>query len=426
MARHTVYRLTNTLQEYAWGSQHAIFDAFGWQPSGRPAAELWLGAHESAPSVARCIAQVPPTWRDAVPASVRVGPDASGVALGDLIASDPHFMVGENVADVFGPRLPYLLKVLAAAGPLSLQVHPKPHQARAGFARENRAGVDRLAPERLYKDDQHKPELIVALTPFEGLSGFRRPQRAGELLEPVQGPTVQAMREVLAGPGLSDDRLRAAFELAAGLRDTDALEELTVATESLQRFVDAERGAGRRVSRGHVTALELAKAYPGDPGMLMSLLLNRFSLQPGEAVFLRAGQIHAYLHGLGVEIMANSDNVLRAGLTTKHVDVPELMACTDFTAEPPVRPSLRPVPGGLTDYRVGTPEFGLVYGDAAHGALITHTGPRIVVCLNGSVTISHALGELGTLTAGQSAFVPHGVGSVALSGGGSVAVSYVP
>lgn len=124
--------------------------------------------------------------------------------------------------------------------------------------------------------------------------------------------------------------------------------------------------------------------------------------------------------------MANSDNVLRAGLTTKHVDVPELMACTDFTAEPPVRPSLRPVPGGLTDYRVGTPEFGLVYGDAAHGALITHTGPRIVVCLNGSVTISHALGELGTLTAGQSAFVPHGVGSVALSGGGSVAVSYVP
>ncbi len=364
------------------------------------------------------------SWPDYRPVDSVLHADA--VSLIDLVRSDPEFMLGESVANEYGPRLPYLLKVLAAAGPLSLQVHPKPHIARAGFSRENREGIDLHSPERNYKDDQHKPEMILALTPFEGLSGFRRPERAAQLLAPVAGPTAAAMRDILTGAGVSDTRVRQAFDLAIGLRAKDARAELDAAAESIADAIAHERGQGRQVSRGLLTALDLSKAYPGDPGMLVSLLLNRFSLKPGEAVFLRAGQVHAYLNGLGVEIMASSDNVLRAGLTTKRVDVPQLLECTDFAPEPAVRPTLRSIPGGLTEYRVPAPEFSLVYGEVNGTALVNRTGPRIVLCLEGEITVTNALGELGKVATGQSVFVPHGVGSLGLAGRGTVAVSYVP
>lgn len=419
-----MYRLSNPLQSYAWGSTDAIYGAFGWEPSGLPGAELWLGAHPSAPSLARPAEVLPASWRD-----FRCMPEADGtregVSLIDLIKSDPQFMLGESVEADYGPRLPFLLKVLAADQPLSLQVHPMPHIARAGFARENAAGLALDAGERNYKDDQHKPEMIVALTAFEGLSGFRRPRRVLELLDGVAGETAAIMRSVLeqSPNALGVER---AFTRALHLRGTQCAPELHESRESIAKIVAERTALGLRVSRGHVTALDLFERYPDDPGALVSLMLNRFSLEPGEAVYLASGQVHAYLRGLGVEIMASSDNVLRAGLTQKRVDVEELLRCTDFAPAPARKPALRAGTGGLTEYRPGVSEFALIHGQVQGTAVVPHNGPRLVMCLSGALEVSGVLGALGQLRAGQSAFVPHGVGNLELRGDGSVAIGYVP
>ncbi len=420
-----MYRLSNPLHDYAWGSSEAIFTHFSWPPTGRPAAELWLGAHSASPSLAQANDVLPDAWPDALALPETLPSHMSGVPLGELIKSDPHFMLGENTESEFGPRLPYLLKVLAADQPLSLQVHPKPHIARAGFARENLLGVPLTSPDRTYKDDQHKPEMILALTPFEGLCGFRRPQRIINLLDDVAGQTVQRMRELLlAQPNYRG--VEQAFSHALALRGTDCVRELAETRESIQKIVDERVALGERVSRGYRTALELFARYPEDPGALVSLMLNRFSLEPGQAVFLQSGQVHAYLHGLGVEIMASSDNVLRAGLTPKKVDIPELLVCTDFAPAPPMRPALRAGTGGLTEYRPGIAEFSLMYGAVEQSALVPHAGPRIVMCLSGSLEVTSPLGPLGKLTAGQSAFVPHAMGHIGLHGSGNVVVAFVP
>lgn len=419
-----MYRLSNPLQNYAWGSQSAMYSAFGWEPDGAPAAELWLGAHPSAPSLARPADVVPESWLD-----YRCTPldssNSSGVSLIELIRSDPQFMVGEAVDEEYGPRLPYLLKILAADQPLSLQVHPKPHIARAGFARENAAGLALDSADRNYRDDQHKPEMIVALTPFEGLSGFRRPQRILELLEGVAGETIAKMRGSLAASPTARG-VEQAFTQALQLRGTDCVRELAESRESIEKIVSEHEALGMRVSRGHLTALDLFERYPTDPGALVSMMLNRFSLEPGKAVYLQAGQVHAYLNGLGIEIMASSDNVLRAGLTPKRVDIPELLRCTDFAPAPATKPALRAGTGGLTEYRAGVREFALVHGRVEGSAIMPHNGPRIVMCLEGSLEISGVLGTLGTLRAGQSAFVPHGVGNLGFRGAGSLVIGYVP
>lgn len=424
VVRQMMYRLTNPLHEYGWGSLDAIFNQFGWDPTGSPAAELWLGAHSSAPSLARSADQIPATWSDFHVASAS-GSINDGASLIELIRSDPAFMLGDLVESAYGPRLPYLLKILAADQPLSLQVHPKPHIARRGFQRENALGLPVGSLERNYKDDQHKPEMILALTPFEGLSGFRRPRRTLELLENIAGETAARMREALAKTPNALG-VQEAFSVALELRDTQCAAELAEANESIEKIVGERRALGLRVWRGHQTALELFARYPQDPGALVSLMLNRFSLQPGEAVFLEAGQVHAYLEGLGVEIMASSDNVLRAGLTPKKVDVPELIECTDFMPAPPSRPALRAGTGGLTEYRPGVSEFALLFGQVQGVSIVPHNGPRIVICLDGELEVSGVLGPLGVLRSGQSAFVPHGVGNLGLRGSGKVAVAYVP
>ncbi|WP_313276893.1 mannose-6-phosphate isomerase, class I [Timonella senegalensis] len=424
VVRQTMYRLSNTLHEYDWGSREAIFSKFGWEETGRPGAELWLGAHPLSPSSARSLELVGPAWQDFHLASETID-DSAGVSLISLIKSDPLFMLGEAVEEAFGPRLPYLLKILAANAPLSLQVHPKPHIARAGFARENASGLDIHSPERNYKDDQHKPEMILALTPFEGLAGFRRPARVLDLLDSVVGETAGSMRAVLqSAPNATG--VRAALEMALALRGTNCEAELSETRDSIAKIVAEREALGERVSRGHYTALDLFARYPSDPGALVSLLLNRFSLEPGQAVYLESGQIHAYLHGLGVEVMASSDNVLRAGLTPKRVDIPELLHCTDFAPAPASRPTLRTGTGGLTEYRPGIDEFALLYGRVSGSALITHNGPRVLVALNGLVHVTSALGSLGVVNQGQSVFIPHGVGNIALHGDCEAVVAFVP
>jgi mannose-6-phosphate isomerase len=314
-----MHLLDNTLRPYAWGSEHAIAELLGREESGGPEAELWVGAHPDSPSTV-------------------LHPDGSSRGLDELIGEDPEGLLGPEVARRFDNRLPFLLKVLAADSALSLQVHPSLDQAAAGFDAEEADAVPQDAPHRKYRDRNHKPEMIYALTPFEALCGFRPVAEAAatfaELSDAVEpGSEIHGILDTVAArlTAGGSTALRSAFEelLAA---PSQAVEKVTAAIE--------ERRSHAAPSQDQATVVELNKQYPGDPGVLIALLLNRISLRPGEALYLPAGNIHAYLRGLGIEVMASSDNVLRGGLTPKHVDTAELLATVVF--EPATAPALAP------------------------------------------------------------------------------------
>ncbi|MBP3043924.1 mannose-6-phosphate isomerase, class I [Arthrobacter jiangjiafuii] len=404
-----MYLLNNTLRPYGWGSLTAMAELFGREPSGQPEAELWIGAHPGAPS-----ALVPP-----VPAAQ---------TLDELIAADPHQMLGREAAETYGDVLPFLAKVLAAGAPLSLQVHPTAEQARAGFAAEDAAGVDRGAPERNYKDRNHKPEMIFALTPFEALCGFRAPDEAAELFRAVvravdtraEVPELLtwAVAELSSGHDPAD-RLRNVFSTL--IQDgPEVRHTVTVAADALAAADPADLAP---FAKELVTVLELHVYYPADPGVLLSLLLNRASLQPGEAVYLPAGNVHAYLNGLGIEVMASSDNVLRGGLTPKHIDVPELLRTIDFQPLPVPVLAADYTQMGQELYRPPFAEFQLQrieleqraqdqgegYSPAASmsgsDVSVLQNGPTIVIVVRGTVVLDSPKGDL-VLETGQSAFIP--------------------
>lgn len=390
-------RLANTVRPYAWGSTTAIPELLGVEPSGEPQAELWMGAHPGAPSL--------------------VDRGAGPRPLSEVIAEDPRGELGDRAVEAFGPRLPFLFKVLAAAAPLSLQVHPDSDRAAAGFAAEEADGVPMDDPRRTYKDPHHKPELLCALTSFDGLCGFRQPEEAADLLAAldVDGlkpyvdllrahPQDAALREVLTAV-LTADR-----EAVAGT----VTEAVAAATR-----LGAEDGPH---AAAYAACAAAAHHYPGDPGFVAALLLNHVRLQPGEALYLGAGVPHAYLGGLGVELMANSDNVLRCGFTPKHVDVPELLRVVRF--EPRDPGVLRPEPDadGSEVYLTPAREFQLsrhVLAPAATPAELAADGPQILLCTAGSVLLHGPSGDELPLEHGQSVYVPAG-GSVRVSGGGTI------
>jgi len=374
-------RLVNTVRPYAWGSTTAIPELLGVAPTGEPQAELWMGAHPGAPSR---------TGR---------GP------LHEVIAADPVRELGPAAVEKFGPRLPFLFKVLAAGAPLSLQVHPDLARAREGFAAEEAAGIPLDAPRRNYKDANHKPELICALTPFHGLCGFRDPAEAADTMAALG---VDSLKPYV-------DLLHAHPEEAALREVLTAL--LTAEPEAMARTVAEAAHAAARLGGAHATYAGIAHHYPDDPGVLAAMLLNPVTLQPGEALFLRAGVPHAYLDGLGVEILANSDNVLRCGLTPKHVDVPELLRVVRF--EPGDPGILRPEasPSGEEVYETPIDEFRLSRFVRAEGAAptdLTAPTPQILLAVAGQPRA----GEL-TLAPGESVFVPAGE-TTELSGTGTV------
>lgn len=334
-------KLTNRIQRYAWGSLTAIPELLGVAPSGAPQAELWLGAHPSAPS----------TLED-------------GTTLDAFIAKDPARVLGADVAARFENRLPFLLKVLAAAEPLSLQAHPSLAQAREGFAAENAAGVPLNAPHRNYRDANHKPELICALTPFHALCGFRR---VGDTLRLLRGLGLDVSL-------LEREGLGAYFRhvMSAPRDERQALVDTVARAPAVDGFA-AECALARR----------LAEKYPGDAGVIGALLLNLVALQPGEALYLDAGNLHAYLEGTGIELMASSDNVLRGGLTPKHVDVNELLRVLDFTDGPPN--VLR------GEYVTPAPDFRLTRLQV-NGALRLPAAAQILLVTDGAVRVGeHAL-----------------------------------
>ncbi|MFD6165103.1 mannose-6-phosphate isomerase, class I [Oerskovia sp. NPDC060287] len=397
--------LENTVQHYDWGSPTAIPGLLGVEPDGRPAAELWLGAHGSAPST--------------------VSTADGTVPLDTLIHQYPDVLLGRRTVEAFGPRLPFLLKALAAQRALSLQVHPKPHVARAGFNRENVAGLPRSSPERTFHDDQHKPEMVVALTQFDGLAGFRQPRVILDLLDGLNGDLVTSIRSSLRSDP-SPLGLRTAFEHSLSARHDPGLSaDLERTTADIRERVEN----GSSWSRADSTALALSEQHPGDPGAISSLMLNRVTLDPGESIFVPAGEIHAYLSGFCIEVMASSDNVVRAGLTSKRMDLDALMQCTSFEARPPAAPQITVsgAQGEIRTYRAPVPEFALVMAEPTvlRPVELPTEGPRIVLCLDGDLQVTCDTGE-ERIIRGQSIFVPHASGALTVSGTGQIVCAYVP
>jgi mannose-6-phosphate isomerase len=378
-----IHPLRNEVKHYAWGSRTALASLRGRAvPSPEPEAELWLGAHAGGPSRVVC--------------------EGGEVPLADFIAAAPETVLGAEVLRRFGPRLPFLLKLLAAAQPLSIQAHPSPEQAREGFARENAAGIPLDAPQRSYRDDQPKPELICALTPFQALIRFRPAQEIATRLAPLGAPEL--------APLLREPELRALFAGWMRLAPDAHARVLARACERARRAPeDAELAWVAR----------LAEAYPGDPGALAPLFLNRVTLQPGEALFLPAGELHAYLEGLGVEIMASSDNVLRGGLTPKHVDLPELLRVLRFDGGP-ARPC-RPQPGAPGEWRYVTPapEFELSRIELADGRpfeVRARRGVEILLCTQGAGEVAGDGGAPLPLRSGDGVLVPAALPGYRVSG----------
>jgi mannose-6-phosphate isomerase len=378
-------------QPYAWGSHTVIAELQGRPaPTVKPEAELWMGAHPSAPSgVERAGAR---TTLDAV------------------IAADPAGELGAECAARFGGRLPFLLKVLAARTALSIQVHPSREQAEAGYLAENERGLALGDKSRNYVDDWPKPEILCALTPFEVLAGMRTAADAAALLRALDVTELAPLATELArGPGTT--------ALSRSLATI-----LTWPAAGRGAFVNAVVAACQRVAAGGgeyaaacAAAARLAGEHPGDLGIVASLLLRHAVLQPGEAVFLPAGGLHAYLHGAGVELLANSDNVVRAGLTAKHIDVPELLKLTDpAVGVPVVEP--RPLGGGVSVYDSPAPEFRLYRAEPGPGEVtLPGSGARIVLCVDGAATLRAKTGAL-KVGRGESCYLSAADDEVTASG----------
>jgi mannose-6-phosphate isomerase len=388
-------QLENPIQNYAWGSHSALAKLLGRAaPSAEPQAELWMGAHPKAPSL--------------------VLPSRESLAA--LIAREPERTLGHALEARFGARLPFLLKVLAAETPLSLQAHPTLEQARAGFDAEEARGVPLDARERNYRDRSHKPELLCALTPFSALCGFRAIPETLELFRTLRARPLAPLLDILERSP-SEAGLARLFATLLGL-SADRRAEL--ARETLDRCTDLAAFEGP-FQHEFSWAVRIGMLYPGDIGIVSALLLNLVRLTPGEAIYLPAGKLHAYLHGVGVEIMANSDNVLRGGLTPKYVDAPELLRILDFHAGEAgvLQGEAR---GSARVYHTPTAEFELESYrilPSDRPTLSDRRGPEILFCERGTISVQCADEEL-TLTQGHALFLAAAEPGYTLSGEGAL------
>jgi mannose-6-phosphate isomerase len=450
-----IVEIANTPRDYAWGSLTAIARALGRRASGGPEAELWLGAHPGSPArivnpelaggattLLEWIERDPLTTLGAQAAVSQVSASARG---------------GDEATGEAAPRLPFLLKILAADQPLSLQAHPSPEKAVEGFARENLLGVPLDSAGRNYRDASHKPELIVALSsPFEALCGFRplrevreivRAFRAADEESAESAPGVFAELEVLLA---SDSGVRGSTTIdrdsshAAGVGvDTADAHTLRTLVEwflapdgarivpqlvTLAATVESRSTANEAVRSAANTVKLLDHFYPGDPGIGLSLVLNRVSLQAGQALYLPAGNIHAYLNGLGVELMASSDNVLRGGLTPKHVDVPELLSVLDFSPGPVPRLVPESPRDGVTIFRPDVPDFVLARLVCVTEGMVAGPqrlrGPAIAIATEGHGELRGRETSI-PIARGQSFFVTPDEGELAFAGKGTVFVATV-
>ncbi len=383
--------LKNPVQTYVWGSRTAIQSLLNWpRPWSEPVAELWLGAHPKAPSQVHINGE----WK----------------SLTDVIAATPESVLGKAASKRFSNRLPFLLKVLAADRPLSIQVHPHRTRAREGFERENRLNIPLDAPHRNYKDPSHKPELLCAVTPFEVLKGFRAPKEVLMLME-----------QVFASPPEELELLRKETNRAGLKKFFTALLYMTPERrlEIIQRAVTGAKAVLNQ-DRAFHWLLKLNREYPGDMGILSPLLLNLATLSPGEAFHVPAGELHSYLSGVGMEIMASSDNVLRCGLTPKHVDIPELLEIVNFDATPLQKQQPMADENCERIYKTPAKEFQLseivLNGERAYKSR-TERSVEILICMEGNGMIKASRGsDPVPLSKGVSVIVPSDVPEYVVSG----------
>jgi mannose-6-phosphate isomerase len=394
-----MHLLRGAVRTYAWGSRTAIAEFTGRpSPTPHPEAELWFGAHPGDPA-----------WLQT---------EHGEESLIEALRHDPEGQLGAGAVGRFGDTLPFLVKVLAADEPLSLQAHPSAEQAAQGFDREERAGIPVFAPVRNYRDRSHKPELMVALGQFEALAGFRPVAQTVELLRALEVSDLDPFIGLLDDQSDADG-LRALFTTWI-TAPQPALDVLVPAV--LDGAISYIRSGKKKFAAEAKTALELGELYPGDAGVLAAMLLNRITLQPGDGIYLPAGNLHAYLNGVGIEVMANSDNVLRGGLTPKHVDVPELLRVLDFRPTP--ESALRPetdVEGMELTYRTPAPEFAVSVLDVSGEQLgheidapSHHDGPQVLLCTEGASQV-HAKSTTLTLERGSAAWVAADDGPIRLA-----------
>jgi mannose-6-phosphate isomerase len=393
-----LFKLKNAVKHYDWGSPDYIPRLLGTGGRGLPWAELWMGVHPGGPSETEVRGKT--------------------ISLAELIGGDPETFLGKKAAEQFG-GLPFLFKFLAASKPLSIQAHPNWDQAREGFDRENREGIAINAPGRNYKDPNPKPEILCALSPFTAMCGFREPEEirrgltrfltgASPSLHRGMSPLLHALDgEAVTGAAepvsvVLRNFFSALFTLSAGTR-----QELTryIQTPGTGSGAAALADAGTGENTADYMAV-FAEYYPGDPAIIAPLYLNLLKLRPGEAVYLPAGVLHAYIEGFAVELMANSDNVLRGGLTPKHIDVPELMRVLDFS---PHRPEIQgpgePAPPWYV-YAAPCGEFSLsVINSRDEEQPFPGAGPAILAISRGTARLS-AGGKTMFLSPGESVFIP--------------------
>ncbi|EGQ8530698.1 mannose-6-phosphate isomerase, class I [Vibrio cholerae] len=368
--------MTNPIQNYAWGSKTAFQQLFELEnPTDEPQAELWMGAHPNGCS--------------------GIAINGKIVQLSDFIAQNPNLILGEYTARQFG-ELPYLFKILAAENALSIQVHPNKQQAERGFAQEEKLGIAPTAAYRNYKDPNHKPELVYALTEYQAMNGFRANQEILNYfielsIDEIQ-PLVDAFQSNPTEQGLKD--------FFSGL--------LSLQGEIKNRALEVLITQAKQIDLPLFQLIvELEKHYPNDIGLFAPLMLNVITLQPGEAMFLDAETPHAYLHGTGLEIMANSDNVLRAGLTPKYMDIDELVACTQFKHKPLEQLRLKSeVIEGCEQYPIPVADFKFAIIPPATQQTIGVQSAEIVLPLDSSMILRHTNGEKCLVRKGQSVFIP--------------------
>ncbi|OLQ93024.1 mannose-6-phosphate isomerase, class I [Vibrio panuliri] len=393
----TLFKLDNVIQNYVWGSKTAMGELFGiTNPDNQPQAEIWMGAHPNGCSKVA----------------------GSGELLSEVIAQDPKGVLGEYTAERFG-ELPYLFKVLSAEKPLSVQVHPSKAKAMAGFAKENQQGIELNAANRNYKDANHKPELVYALTFYKAMNGFRP---VAEIVAMFQQAEIDTLRdEIDALSALPNEQGLAEFFSVVmnltGERKQQAIAEL---------IARIERPAKTALAREAFELIrEFSQGYSNDIGLFSPLLLNVVELEPGEAMFLHAETPHAYVKGTGLEIMANSDNVLRAGLTPKYMDVAELIANTQFHSISADHIKLAPFSSGnKLGYPIPVDDFGFEIMTLDAKAKVQYVrGAEIIFCIEGQATLSGGSEEI-TLVAGESAFVCNRAKTYRYSGLGTLARAF--
>lgn len=368
--------MSNTIQNYAWGSTTSINQLFGIEnPTGEPQAELWMGAHPNGCST--------------------VLSNGKETKLSTLIAKDMNAFLSKEVATRFG-ELPYLFKVLAAEKALSIQVHPNKQQAELGFAAEEQQGIPLTAANRNYKDPNHKPELVYALTEYQAMNGFRPISEIINFFSELAIPELQDLVDDLIAEQ-TPAGLASFFSGLLSLEGEPKEMALTVLLAQA-RIIDMPL---------FDLILELETQYPGDIGLFAPLILNVITLQPGQAMFLDAETPHAYLKGTGLEIMANSDNVLRAGLTPKYIDVKELVACTRFCEKPFDHLLLAPIENnGILEYPIPVDDFKFAIIPSANDLSLEVHSAEILLPLDSALVVTHANGEICVIEKGQSVFIP--------------------